>query len=230
MSIRKNPINFNKQKTVVSLHPIVQRLVDKFAWFKDYVIYVPEVLVGSLEYDYSVLKANEELVTSGKHKGNTKEFKSYKQFVPCQLTSVQIEWGVGLLLSDVTLQLNNNGTNCRLKMQQVDYHYPFLAVTRALLAPWFLGPIPPAKKNKSGSNMQEIQSIQNEAFMYFAHLFQDPCIPLIGNACIQKQISNELEKHFTPLCIAAWFIGDGGRQDYAKTSGGKGIQFHTQGF
>lgn len=135
-----------------------------------------------------------------------------------------------MVLSDASIQFNNNGKSCRLKMQQVDYHFPFLAVTRFILAPWFLGPITEPKANKCGSKMQEIQTITHEAFMDLASLFQNPTIPIIGNACVQKTISSKIEKYLTPICLAAWFIGDGGRQDYAEKYGGKGIQFHTQGF
>lgn len=225
---RKKPLL--KNIAVDSLHPIVQRLVVDFPWLKNYVIYTPPVLVGSLNHDYNILQENEKLVRSGKHSGHTREGNAYKKILPSFLTPVQLEWSVGCVLSDATLQLNNNARACRIKMQQVDYHYPFLAVTRAILAPWFFGPIPPPKKNKSGSFMQEIQTIKHGAFMDLVELFQNPTIPLYANSCVKKYICPKIEKYLTPVCLAAWFIGDGGRQDYSKQYGGKGIQFHTQGF
>lgn len=78
--------------------------------------------------------------------------------------------------------------------------------------------------------MHENQTITCEAFMEFAALFQEKDVPMKGNACVQKRIPQKIQKHFTPSCIAAWFIGDGGKQCYSEKWGGKGLQLHTQGF
>lgn len=229
MGIRKHAI-VRKIIEMSSLHPNVQRLAENFPRLKDFVIYVPPALVGFLNYDERVLEECDKLIKSGKNRGNTKELTAYKKILPQELTPVQFQWAVGMVLSDATLQYNNNTRSCRIKMQQVDYHFPFLAVSCGILAPWVLEGISDQKKNKVGSMMQEMQTMRHEAFLAIADLFQDPSVPKKKEACVKKVIRPEIGQYLTPICLAAWFIGDGGRQDYSNTNPGEGLQFHTQGF
>lgn len=206
----------------------VQRLEEISPRIAEFAAYLPIVLIGLVEHDIELLEKREALIASGKHKGNTRESKEYKTSLPQQCTAIQFEWAVGMILSDASLQYNTNCKSCRLKMQQVDYHYAFMAISCYVLAPWIYEGIS-AGKQREKSVMHEMQTITHVAFMPLADLFQNPCVQKRKNAVISKVISPNIEKYLTPLCVAAWFMGDGGRQCY-KENGGKGLQFHTQGF
>lgn len=69
--------------------------------------------------EQQLLNQREILLNSDKYKGNTKELKAYKINLP-QLSQLQLEYCVGLVLGDTTIQANNNNTAWRLKTQQTE--------------------------------------------------------------------------------------------------------------
>lgn len=137
---------------------------------------------------------------------------------------------VGCLLSDASLQYNNNGQCCRMKMQQAEKNVAFLQATFVIMLPWSqLGPS--FKRTTCNAIMAgELDTIKHEAFMKMANVFQDPSVPVKGNDCVQKYIPANIEEFLTPVAVAAWFCGDGGKADYRSHNNGKGIYMHTQGF
>jgi hypothetical protein len=179
-------------------------------------------------HNSNLLEKRANLLRSGKYKGNTKELKAYKQELPA-LTKEQIEYCVGLLLGDATLQSNTNLTSFRLKIQQSENNNSLLFAIERIFQPWVMsGPSKP-KTRKIGNKYQELQTISHEAFCPLATMFQDSNIELKYLQCVTKVIPADIGDYLTPLAVATWFCGDGGRRDYGVNEG-KAIQFHTQGF
>jgi hypothetical protein len=156
---------------------------------------IPNVLANSFNHDSSLLHERQRIVEAGKNKGNTREVSFYKKLLPKKLTPVQMEWSVGLALSDSSIQNNANGKAFRFKIQQADYHAPFLSVTRGLFAPFFLGPTTKFKKKGPAAQKFEIQTVRCEAMVEFAELLKDDSVPLKPNACVQKTIKPQIQKY-----------------------------------
>jgi hypothetical protein len=187
------------------------------------------ILSDSIDYDQTLLEKRQALVASGKHKGNTKELKAYKAELPTSLHPYAYSWILGLLLSDASLQVNNSKSTCRVKIQQSENNKSLLFLTVEVLKPWMLSGVSSMKTRKAGTHYRETQTVSHEAFLCFATLLQNPTVPLQPQACIEKVIQGNILELLTPLAVAIWFAGDGGRQDYSENSG-KAIQLHTQGF
>jgi hypothetical protein len=177
-------------------------------------------------YSHQILFERGEFIENNKTKGNNKALLAYKSNLPTQLPQVAFSWTVGLILSDATLQRNTSQTNqtLRLKIQQANFNLSLLEVTLQLLEPYvfIISPV-------QNREMYSLTTISHEAFHVFGEIFQDPNIELTPNACVNKKIPQNIEDFLDETAIAAWFCGDGGREDYTPNQG-RGILFHSQGF
>lgn len=218
-------MNTNQQNENTSNEQPVQRLGDG----ENTKASSPRILSNSLQYDPILLEKRQALLDSGKYKGNTRELTNYKKDLPLKFEQFAFCWCVGLLLSDASLQANNNCTSFRLKMQQSENNKSLLYESMEVLKPWTMEGVSDIGTRKIGTFYREAQTISHEAFSVFANLFQNPNISLKKGACINKVIQPNINEYLTPLAVAIWFAGDGGRQDYSENSG-KAIQFHAQGF
>ena len=92
-------------------------------------------MLGDLvKHDDKILYAR-ELLKQQKVNPNSVQVRDYKKLVPKQLTSVQFQWCVGVMLGDGSMQVNNNLTAYRLKMQQVEKNLAHLRETIEILKP-----------------------------------------------------------------------------------------------
>lgn len=187
---------------------------------------LPKVLGDLIKHDGTVLKKREELIKNKQTKGNNRAMNDYKREVPDKLTGFQFEWAVGLVLGDATLQTNTSKSKqlVRMKIQQRDFNKSLLDATLEILKPWVM-----TISGPSSRQMYELTTIQHEAFVPLAELFQDPNETLVQAACVRKVIPSNIVDYLSPVAIAAWFCDDGGRRDYGVNEG-KAIQFHTQNF
>jgi hypothetical protein len=187
---------------------------------------LPKVLGDLIKHDETVLKKREELIKNKPTKGNNRAMNDYKREVPDTLTVFQFEWAVGLVLGDATLQTNTSKSKqlVRMKIQQRDFNKSLLDATLEILKPWVM-----TISGPSSRQMYELTTIQHEAFVPLAELLQDPTEILVQAACVRKVIPSNIVDYLSPVAIAAWFCGDGGRRDYGVNEG-KAIQFHTQNF
>lgn len=196
-----------------------------------YEIVLPRVL-GDLitPIPEEILVERQKLILSGLTKGNTRANKKYRQeIIPKELSKVQFDWALGILLSDGTLQANSNNTQHRMKMAQSSKNRSLIDVTFYLLEPYCFNAVGDVKERADGTFYVSFQTIQADALNCFAELLGDPNQPKTPKRCIKKIISNDIEKYLSEVVISAWFCGDGGRRDYGKNEG-KAIQFYTQGF
>jgi hypothetical protein len=174
-----------------------------------------------------LIKEKNKLISANKFSGNTKEVREYKNKIS-GLSQLQLCWTIGLLLSDASLQANNNNTSCRLKIQQADFNKELLDQTFNVLEEFCSGISGPSTR-QVGTIYYDLTTISHPAFNELKSFFESSSFPLQPRQVLKKVINNSIEPFLTPLCIAVWFCGDGGKRDYGKNQG-KAIQFHTHGF
>jgi hypothetical protein len=143
-----------------------------------------------------------------------------------QLTNWQFEASIGLMLSDASVDLSADGRRARFKMQQSLGHLEFLKHVKELYLEYTSSDNPVAPI-ASRSGMYEFQTMKMNAFYELACIFH-PELRETGKLGT-KSITPSLKKYITPVSIAYWFCGDGGKSDFTKNQG-KGITFHTQCF
>lgn len=149
--------------------------------------------------------------------------------LPTRLNQTAFEWSVGMVLGDASLQSNNNKSSFRLKMQQSPKNMEYIEASKKILLPYILSTETKIKQREAGTSFSELVTLSHWAFNPVADLFRNPSEEVIPNSVLPKQVQVEIKKFLTPVAIASWFCGDGGRRDYGKNQG-KAIQFHTQGF
>jgi hypothetical protein len=154
---------------------------------------------------------------------NSNALKFYKSQLK-DLTKIQNESVIGLLLGDVSLQSQNKGKTYRLKFEWGDKNKEYAFHVYFLFKEWIL--TEPKKRIRINANKNEVttwwfQTISHEAFNSLAKLFL-----LTQRKSISK---NLIRDYLTPRGLAYWFMDDGGKLDYSSNKG-KGIVFYTHSF
>lgn len=140
------------------------------------------------------------------------------------LSQSQLEIALGLLLGDVSIQTQDKGKTYRLKFQQSEnLHREYIFHLYDIFNEWSLSP--PYFDEKR--NMWSFQTISHHEFLPLAELF----ILDENKVKCKKHVKPVLiEKYFTPLSFAYWFMDDGGKSNYNKDYPRKGFAFNTQSF
>jgi hypothetical protein len=162
-------------------------------------------------------------------RGNTFQRKEYLKFLEekeIQLTDWQFDAAVGLMLSDASAQSAKNKKSVRLKMQQSLEHKEFLQHTKNIFLEYTASDADLTALS-GRKNMFEFQTMTVPQFCEVACLFY-PQFEKNGTKGT-KTITDSIQRYITPVSVAYWFCGDGGRSDFSSNEG-KGITFHTQGF
>ena len=155
---------------------------------------------------------------------NSKLLKEYKMSLK-DLTAVQWEASIGLMLGDVSLQTQNKGITYRMKFEWGDKNKNYLEHVHSLFNEWVLSP--PHKKSRININNNIVinwgfQTISHTAFKPLADLFL-----LNKRKGIQENLINDF---LTERGLAFWFMDDGGKLDYNKNSKNKGLVLNTHSF
>ena len=156
---------------------------------------------------------------------NSKIVKEYKNSL-INLTDIQWEASIGLILGDANLQTQNNGKTYRMKFEWSDKNKAYLDHVYNLFDEWVLSQ--PHKKSRFSPKGNLVinwgfQTLSHSAFNILADLFI--------NEKGQKSVPKELIKnHLTGRGLAYWFMDDGGKLDYNKNSKNKSIVLNTQSF
>lgn len=165
-------------------------------------------------------------------KGNTlqrKQYLDYLREINITLTDWQLEACVGLVLSDASMDTGadfQGQPTVRIKIQQNTQHEPFIKHVSELLEE-YSGSAQALHPLKTRTGMFEFQTLRCEHFTPVAQLFAAQ--PLITPGKLEKKITPKLKEYITPVSVAYWFGGDGGKADSTQNKG-KGISFHTQCF
>ena len=137
-----------------------------------------------------------------------------------QLSSVQREALVGLLLGDACLETQNRGRTYRLKLEQSARQQAYVDHLYSLFREWVL--TPPGTRSKRASNGSvttnlAFQTVSHSAFRFYAQQFY-------VEGC--KRIPELLHHWLTPRGLSYWFMDDGS----LKSSQPKGVIFNTHCF
>lgn len=159
---------------------------------------------------------------------NSKKIKLYKKSLN-NLTAIQFETIIGLMLGDASIQTQNKGKTYRIKFEWGNKNKSYLDHVYSVFEEWVISE--PHKKVRVSPKGNTIinwgfQTISHEVFIEIANLF---------NACAlkenKKSVKKDLIKNFlTPRGLAYWFMDDGGKLDYNPNSKNKSIVLNTQSF
>lgn len=154
---------------------------------------------------------------------NSKKIKLYQDSLK-NLSTVQFESIIGLMLGDASLQTQNQGKTYRVKFEWGDKNKAYLDHVYSLFDEWVLSQ--PHKKTRVSPKGNVVvnwgfQTISHTAFVCIADLF------IKGNKIITE---NLIKLHLTPRGLAYWFMDDGGKLDYNKNSKNKSVVLNTQSF
>lgn len=153
---------------------------------------------------------------------NSNLVKAYKNSLS-NLSKIQFEAAIGLMLGDASLQTQNKGRTYRMKFEWGNKAY--VDHVHKLYDEWVLAE-PHIKRRINSNNTTVVtwgfQTISHEAFNILSQLF------LIN---IKKGISKELIKnHLTEISLAYWFMDDGGKLDYNEDSKNLSVVLNTHSF
>ena len=137
-----------------------------------------------------------------------------------QLSSVQREAIVGLLLGDACLETRNGGRTYRLKIEQSARQQAYIDHLYSLLREWVL--TPPGARSKRASNGTvtvnlAFQTVSHSAFRFYAQQFY---------ADGRKRVPELIGHWLTPRGLSYWFMDDGS----LKSSQSKGVILNTHCF
>src|SRR5438045_9220598 len=105
---------------------------------------------------------------------SSRAIEDYK--VNLELSSIQRETVVGLLLGDACLETQNRGRTYRLKLEQCARQYAYVSHLYSLFKEWVLAP--PATRAKRASNGTvsanlAFQTVSHSAFRFYAQQFYE---------------------------------------------------------
>ena len=148
----------------------------------------------------------------------SRSIEDYKQTL--QLSSMQREVLVGLLLGDGCLETQNRGHTYRLKVEQSARQEAYVDHLYSVFRDWVL--TPPGTRSKRASNGSvtinlAFQTVSHSAFRFYAQQFY---------ADGRKRVPELIHHWLTPRGLSYWFMDDGSR----KSSQSKGVILNTHCF
>jgi len=137
-----------------------------------------------------------------------------------ELSSIQREVLVGLLLGDACLETQNSGRTYRLKIEQCARQQAYIEHLYTLFREWVL--TPPAARSKRASNGSvttnlAFQTVSHSAFRFYAQQFY---------ADGRKHVPELVHHWLTSRGLSYWFMDDGS----LKSSQSKGVILNTHCF
>jgi hypothetical protein len=144
--------------------------------------------------------------------------EEYKSML--QLSSMQREVLVGLLLGDACLETQNRGRTYRLKIEQCARQEAYVDHLYSLFREWVL--TPPGARAKRASNGSvttnlAFQTVSHSAFRFYAQQFY---------AGGRKRVPELIHHWLTPRGLSYWFMDDGS----LKSSQSKSVILNTHCF
>lgn len=152
--------------------------------------------------------------------------KEYKKKL-IELTEIQKEAAIGLMLGDASLQSQNKGKTYRMKFEWGDRNKAYAMHVYKLFDEWVLSQ--PHKNSRISPKGNLVinwgfQTISHEAFIFLANLFFKQMNNKKGIA------ENLIIDHLSPRGLAYWWMDDGGRLDYNQNTKNKSVVLNTQSF
>jgi len=155
---------------------------------------------------------------------NSKYLREYKMTLT-NLSIVQWEASIGLMLGDASLQTQNKGRTYRMKLEWGDKNKVYAEHVHALFEEWVLSP--PHQKTRVNMNGN---TVINWGFQTISHNAFNPLKDLFLIKKHKGVVDNLIKNHLTGRGLAYWFMDDGGKLDYNKNSKNKGLVLNTHSF
>jgi hypothetical protein len=160
---------------------------------------------------------------------NSKQVGVYKGLFLNELSTIQFEAAIGLMLGDASLQTQSKGVmkdiTYRMKFEWSDKNKSYVDHVHELFDEWiFAKPHKKIRTNSKGNVVTNwgFQTISHKAFNKLSELF------LMNN---KKSIPQNLIKDYlTERSLAYWFMDDGGKLDYNINSKNMSIVLNTHCF
>jgi hypothetical protein len=137
-----------------------------------------------------------------------------------QLSSIQREVLVGLLLGDACLETQNRGRTYRLKVEQSARKQAYVDHLYSLFREWVLtapSALSKCAPNGAVSTNLAFQTVSHSAFRFYAQQFY---------ADGHKSVPELIQHWLTPRGLSYWFMDDGS----LKSSQSKGVILNTHCF
>jgi len=155
---------------------------------------------------------------------NSKLIREYKMTLK-NLSLLQWEVSIGLMLGDASLQTQNKGKTYRMKFEWGDKNKKYAVHIYDLFDEWVLSP--PHKKSRVNVNENTVitwgfQTISHSAFNPLRDLF-----------LIKKHkgiVNNLIKNHLSERGLAYWFMDEGGKLDYNKNSKNQSLVLNIHSF
>jgi len=155
---------------------------------------------------------------------NSKYLREYKMTLT-NLSIVQWEASIGLMLGDASLQTQNKGRTYRMKLEWGDKNKVYAEHVHALFEEWVLSP--PHQKTRVNMNGN---TVINWGFQTISHNAFNPLKDLFLIKKHKGVADNLIKNHLRGRGLAYWFMDDGGKLDYNKNSKNKGLVLNTHSF
>lgn len=145
------------------------------------------------------------------------ELESYK--CTLALTEEQHEILVGILLGDAHLETQNHGRTFRLKLEQSEFHEPYINYLHEIFSAWVRTSPRAKRKVRNGVETKNMwfQTLSHGAFRFYAQQFYTDG---------RKRVPELVHRWLSPRGLAFWYMDDGS----VKSRQSKGVIFNTQGF
>ena len=150
------------------------------------------------------------------------------------LTPFQKQALTGLILSDGNVDLKQTFSksgrrNSRIKTQQTSKNGEFLQHLKSeVFVEFSSNNNPISKVSPNRPKMYEYDTLTSGNFSEVIQLFSNQDLSSKEVTSFKKEINKNIKKEITPVTLAYWFCGDGGKVNYKGD--GKGISFATNGF
>jgi LAGLIDADG DNA endonuclease family len=147
----------------------------------------------------------------------SRSIEAYKTTL--QLTDVQREIVVGILIGDAHLETQNGGRSYRLKIEQGLHHAVYVEHLYTEFRQWVLTPPKPKMSKSRGVTTLNIafQTVSHEELAIYGRLFYRDR---------RKIVPEAIRELVTPRTLAYWYMDDGSM----KSNQSKGVIFNTHAY
>ena len=173
------------------------------------------------------LKEREALIRKVSLEGKPFNWQTYRKTLEnLRLTKYQREAVVGLLLSDASIECGTKPKVTSLKAI-LEEHEEFLKHIQLEVLKEYSSRDTLMCPSKNRPNMLEFDTLMCSQFSEVAKPFYGSSLWDQKNTKkLRKAVFPEIKPYITPVSIAYWFMGDGGK----LSPDGKAITLHSQGF
>jgi len=177
-----------------------------------------------MENNKNIKNMNKILKTFLKGSPNSKWLKEYKRTLN-NLSNIQWEMFIGLILGDVSLQTQNKRKTNRMKFEWEDKNKIYTNHIYTVFDVWILSP----SHKKMRININD-KIVYTWSFQIISHEAFNPLSDLFIVNKNKGVINNLINNYLTLVGLAYWFPDYYGKLGYNKSSKNQGLVLNTHSF